>query len=126
MEESSCSADKTSLCFNGYALSDVVSHLENKEKDRYISKLQTLGIHDPYSVPAAVYTDLKSSESLPLLEYLDIFVYLSFSPSPYSREAMKAYKSTDAYNFFLSGWVHDCKVWRITAKDLFIISAKVR
>ena len=110
MEESSCSTNKPGVCFQGYALSDVVLHLQNKEKDRYITKLQALGIQDPYSVPAALYIDIKSSESLPLLEHPDIFLYLLFSPSPYSQESMKAYKSTDAYKFFLSGWVHDGKV----------------
>ena len=84
MEERSCSAEKTGVCFKGYALSDVVSHLKNKEKDRNISTLRTLGIHDPYSVPAAEYIHIKSSESLPLLEHPDIFFYLILSPSPYS------------------------------------------
>ena len=43
----------------------------------------------------------------PDVTYPDIVTsnYLLFAPSPYSKDDLKAYKSLDAYNQFVCGWV---------------------
>ena len=43
---------------------------------------------------------------LPAVEYPDIANYLVLQTSWATKQQMKAYKSMDAYNFFISGWVN--------------------
>ncbi len=46
-------------------------------------------------------------EDLPTVEAVDITNYLVLQTSYYTRQQMKAYKSLEAYNFFVSRWVSD-------------------
>ena len=39
----------------------------------------------------------------------DIVNYLVFRPSAITHDQLKAYKSLESYNFFMSGWVRDVK-----------------
>ncbi|XP_074480445.1 uncharacterized protein LOC141761099 [Sebastes fasciatus] len=39
---------------------------------------------------------------------------------------MKAYKSTDSYMYFRSGWVNNAAVWEVKDKKFFIVKAKCR
>ena len=59
------------------------------------------------------------------ITYPDIVNYLVFGTSPFSAEDMKAYKSLDAYNQVLEGWVIDLKML-VTKSDLNIVRGKVR
>ena len=84
-----------------------------------MEKLQVLGTCDPYLAPAAVFEPLNTSASLPELEFGDVFIYLVENPSPYTAAKMKAYKSTDSYLYFHSGWVKNAVVWKV--KSFFIV-----
>ena len=46
-----------------------------------------------------------------------------FSPSPFSVDDMKAYKSLEAYNQIIKGWVRDVKV--MTTSGLKVVKGKV-
>ena len=45
--------------------------------------------------------------------YPDLVIYLSNTPSPYTLVDFKAYKSLEAFNRFLSGWVREIRVMEI-------------
>ena len=65
------------------------------------------------------------SNCFPAIRYPDIANYLVFGTNPFSAEDMKAYKSLNAYNQVLDGWVIDVKTF-VTKSDLNIVRGKVR
>eukprot|EP00058_Branchiostoma_floridae_P028280 XP_002613771.1 hypothetical protein BRAFLDRAFT_85312 [Branchiostoma floridae] len=65
--------------------------------------------------------------------YISMYVIARFSfnePYVYTGEAMKAYKSLDAYKYFVSGKVNDVLVWRHSNtkdnKHIYVIRSKVK
>ena len=102
-----------------------LSHLSAAKKERYGNKLEVLGTCDPYTAPDSVFEQLHSARSLPKLEFGDVYIYLVENPSPYTAARMKAYKSTDSYRYFMSGWVNNAAVWEVKDKSFFILRAKV-
>ncbi|XP_051996015.1 uncharacterized protein LOC127653381 [Xyrauchen texanus] len=63
-------------------------------------------------------------EDLPTVEAVDITNYLVLQTSYYTRQQMKAYKSLEAYNFFVSGWVHNLGTKRLH-DDHHLVFARV-
>ena len=49
-------------------------------------------------------------DNLPKSTYPDIVNYLLFAPSPIAGEELKCYKSMEAYNFFVLGYVKEVGV----------------
>src|SRR4029434_8091398 len=60
---------------------------------------------DPCTASADICISLTSTKSLPELPCGDIYIYLIENPSPYTSQKLTAYKSTDSYLIFRSGWV---------------------
>ena len=83
--------------------------LEEAENLRYTQKLNKLGgIDDPFVQEPNVAG--KDWECWPSVEYPDIYNYLIQTPGLYTGESSKAYKSLDAYNFYVNGWIDEVKV----------------
>jgi hypothetical protein len=76
--------------------SPYVNILSQDAKQRYNSKLlydsATKSLSDPYSL-----TDKWNTN--PALTFGDIYLYLIDTPSIYTKESMKAYKSLEAYRY---------------------------
>ena len=90
------------------ALSVYATGLDPTAKGRYEDKIGAIGV-DPYVIPKQEQKSVVSStvEELPDLTYHDIYNYFLNSASPITGEALKAYKSLEAYKFFISGFVRD-------------------
>ena len=83
--------------------SDYYASLDNTSKARYREKVSLCGF-DPYYIKKADFSE--DLALLPKIEYPDIVNYLVLQTSWATNSQMKAYKSTEAYNFFVSGWVN--------------------
>lgn len=64
------------------------------------------------------------------MHYSDMFIYLIEerlieTPSKFTHESLKAYKSLEAYNYFISGYVKGCVFYQIPNSDFCFIRAKV-
>jgi hypothetical protein len=112
------------------AFSPLYEGLSPEDKRRYAEKCKQLGVVDPYLLPLGAMTPVALCQELPEVTFADIYIYLIQFPSSYTGESMKAYKSLDAYKFFLAGKVGDVKVWKKCGsgggKSIFIIRARVR
>ena len=103
-------------------MSEFTSNLDAPSLQRYKEKLIAIENIDPYLLEKADFSTCV--DNLPDITYPDIVNYLVFHPSPYSTEDMKAYKSLEAYNQVLEGWVRETGVYKIS--ELKVIRGKVR
>ena len=115
-------------------LSSEVAHLEGQHKERYLAKLCQAGLdNDPYLMPAGMFTEvmkITSITSLPDFAYHDLYHYVVNNISPYTGEDLKAFKSLDAYHYFVAGWVTSLQVWQIPSRNSeerqnYLVMAKV-
>ena len=56
---------------------------------------------DPVTIPDEQF----NSECLPLIETTDLLSYLVLETSFYTKQQFKTYKSLEAYNFMVSGFI---------------------
>ncbi len=71
--------------------------------ERYREKLAILGdLIDPYLTMIGDQNSLEWQD-WPEVQYPDIYNYLIATPSPYTKEDMKAYKSLEGYRQFVDG-----------------------
>ena len=108
-------------------LSAEVKHLDNDAKQRYLEKLSMMGLSDPYLMPKSMFQQLKDVVDYPKVMFGDVYCYLVHSKSPYTENDLRAYKSLQAYNYFVAGWVQDIHIYSKTFKnDVFhLVRAKV-
>lgn len=107
----------------GRKYSDYYKQLEDSVKKRYNDKLDSIniGVDDPYTFSPG------QSDAVPNIEYPDIYNFLINTPSPYTKEELKAYKSLDGYKYLLAGWVGDLSVHPVAGDDeRVILTANVR
>ncbi|XP_035996599.1 uncharacterized protein LOC118564015 [Fundulus heteroclitus] len=85
--------------------------LEPISRHRYKELINRYVGRDPYLMKMCEFSvDLKD---LPTVEAVDITNYLVLQTSFYTKQQMKAYKSMEAYNFFVCGWVHNLGTKRL-------------
>ena len=61
------------------------------------------------------------------MEYPGIYNYLIATPSLYTREQLRAYKSMDGYLFVANGWVDNVQVHPIPSHAaIFLVRARIR
>ena len=78
---------------------------------------------DPYSLDASQWS---SEESLlPDITFADITFYLIETSSEFTRDKIRAYKSLEAYNFFVSGHVNDVYIHKVAKSDFSLIKSLV-
>ena len=105
-------------------LSEYAKNLEGHVKERYApegyaQKISVVGV-DPASLPSKRF-DL---ENLPPIESTDLLSYLVLETSYYTKEQFKAFKSLEAFNQMVSGFVTSVQGIMVSGK--FVVQAKVR
>ena len=101
--------------------SDYFAGLEGPAKSRNQERVMVCGF-DPYAL-----RNIDFSENIELLSKVqcsDIVNYLLLQTSWATKTQMKAYKSMDAYNFFVSGWVNTLCIGSVDA-DKVVVFARV-
>ena len=100
---------------------DYFNKLDPPTQKRYKEKLEIIGNIDTYSAPDSHFS--VKIGNFPSICYPDIVNYLVFSPRLFFADDMKAFKSLEAYNQVIEGWVRDVKV--ITTSGLKVVKVKV-
>ena len=106
--------------------SQYFQELDDAAKKRYVQKINSISekLDDPYTFSAP---HLITPQTLPDIQYPDIYNYLIESPSVYTKDDLKAYKSLDAYKYLLTGWVGEVSVHCIeNSNRVVVVHAKVR
>lgn len=100
-------------------LGDYANRLEEKVKDRYKKKISCIGI-DPFIIPESTL----DTECLPPVESIDLVSYLVCETSHYTQDQFKAWRSLQAYNHMVSGFINS--VQGIGIAEKFVVLGKVR
>ena len=101
-------------------LSEYVRSLPTDVRTRYLAKTAALNC-DPYCVRELEF--ISDVMTWPPVEHVDVINYLIFTPSTYTSDQLKRYKSLDAYKFFQDGWIK--KILHKKFEDLHVLLAKV-
>ena len=100
-------------------LSKYAEGLEGKVKTRYLEKILAVGI-DPLLIPQ----EKLDPECLPPVEASDLLSYLVLETCNYTNAQFKAFRSLQAYNQMVSGFISS--VLGHLIKNIFVVIAKVR
>lgn len=84
--------------------SDYFGGLNGLARARYQEKVLKYIGYDPYTLKKNDFS--VNLSDLPPVTAMDITSYLVLQTSFYTAEQMKAFKSLDAYNYFICGWVN--------------------
>ena len=85
------------------------SYFESLDHVKDIWKKYVIGGLDPYAIKSEKFDC--NIESFPAVTYPDIVNYLILGGSSFTANQLKAYKSLEAHNQVIEGWVRDVKVY---------------
>ena len=103
------------------SIKSCLQDLQGKAKEKHLQKIELINGLDQYSIKKEDWTSTKVDD-YPSVTYPDIVNYLIFSPSPYSSDDLKSYKSLDAYNQVQEGRISDVKV-KMAKDDVAVVGA---
>ena len=103
-------------------LNHFYSTLDPPGQKRYNEKTELIENKDPDTLSENEFS--VDFDNFPSISFPGIVNYLVFRPSPYSTDDMKAYKSLEAYNQVIEGWVRDRKV-NLNENGLTAVRGKV-
>ena len=126
--------DGVCLQENCLVYSSYYSSLQGEDKYRYRMKIGLLGcgLGYPYlielgSAPRQQDLCTLDWQEWPEVQYPDIYNYLVVTHSVYTQDMLRAYKSLDAYNLFVNGWVGNVRVLCLVCdQSIFLAFAEVR
>lgn len=100
--------------------------LDENARKRYKENLQKLGeATNPY-LKWQTGTTIEW-QLWPEVEYPNIYNFLIATPSLFTSDSLKAYKSLDAYNYYISGWIDNIHVTNVPCcPGTHLISARVK
>ena len=105
------------------AVANYLESLDSTAYQRYLEKLGSIRLDKcPYDILETEWVD--DVTCWPPVTYPDVYTYLIDTPGQFTRESLKAYKSLEAYNYALNGWVQALLVLRkgsSTTRDSDII-----
>ena len=100
-------------------LSKYAMPLEIHVEQRYLQKIEKIGVD-----PVNILDEELDPECLPPIEQSDLFSFLVLETSYYTNDQFKNYKSLEAYNQVVSGFVASVKGKLVLEKH--VVLAKVR
>ena len=98
--------------------SDYYLSLDENSQKQYKSKLilsDSTQLPDPFTLVGWA----QDVTRLPDLTWGDMYVYLINTSSKFTHESMKAFKSLEAYNFYVNGHVQDVFYHEVNGKSEF-------
>ena len=98
-------------------LSKYTLSLDAEAQKRYKHKISSVNGIDPYTL------NKLSSSNLPTIEATDLVNYLVLGMSAYIAQQFKAYRSLEAYNQCLNGWIKEVAGTQLN--DKFVVIGKV-
>ena len=111
---------------NRFQGSEYFKNLDTEsDKSHYKKKLSLKDgtiLQDPWNIESGWVDDISQ---LPDIMFGDIYCYLINTPSEFTGEKMKAFKSLEAYKYFLAGHVQDISIKVLQNYPYRIIKTKV-
>ena len=117
--ESEAKSDKSPDDNCSLPISEYVKKLEPRVRRRYLEKISVIGI-DPVLIEGKHF----QPDCLPPVESTDLLCYLVLETSFYTQQQFKAFRSLEAYNQMVSGFIAGVQGHIIANK--FVVLAKVR
>ena len=99
-------------------MSDYFGSLTKDDAERYLQKL-TLESGEKLPDPFTLSGWEEDIKKLPEITWRDVTEYLINTPSVYTKESMKAYKSLEAFDYFVCGHVQECLYHEINKDSNF-------
>ena len=117
--ENGCVLSIDELCSKIPILSEYCVKLDDSVKRRYLEKIADVGVDT-----VNIHYEQFDTECLPPIEAMDLLSFLVLETSFYIKEQFKAYKSLEAYNFVVSGFLTCIQGCIVASKH--VVTGKVR